>query len=156
MRLTITTPVATVVDVSDATYVRAEDQTGAFGICPGHGDFLTTLVVSVITWRNDHEEHHVAVRGGVLTVKGGDHVSVATRQAVTEDSLGALGEAILARLRQDEEAEAASRHAGTRLEVAALRQIQLYIATGETRLRRNGGSRHEAGQSDEFSQGSLE
>lgn len=156
MRLTITTPLARVVDVSDVSYVRAEDETGAFGILPGHADFLTTLAVSVVMWRKDGNEHHVAVRGGVLTVQGGDTVSIVTRQAASEDTLERLGEAVLAGMRKDQVQEEASRLSGTRLELAAMRQIERYLATGESRLRRSFATQAGAeGQSDEFSQGSV-
>ena len=50
MRLTITTPLAIVVEADDVAHLRAEDETGAFGILPGHADFLTALAVSVASW----------------------------------------------------------------------------------------------------------
>ncbi|MEJ2130708.1 MAG: F0F1 ATP synthase subunit epsilon, partial [Gammaproteobacteria bacterium] len=66
MRLVVTTPISVVVDEADVRHVRAEDESGAFGILPGHADFVTVLAISVITWRSHRdEEHHVAVRGGV-------------------------------------------------------------------------------------------
>ena len=100
MRLLVTTPVAVVVDADSVLHVRAEDETGAFGIMPGHADFITVLAISVIAWRNHAGDlHHVAVRGGVLTVRGGDMVEVATADAVGEDTLGRLGQAVLARFR---------------------------------------------------------
>ena len=49
MRLIVTTPLAVIADASDITHLRAEDETGAFGILPGHADFLTALSVSVAT-----------------------------------------------------------------------------------------------------------
>ena len=52
MRLTVTTPLAIVVEADDVAHLRAEDETGAFGILPGHADFLTALAVSVVTWRD--------------------------------------------------------------------------------------------------------
>ena len=52
MKLNVSTPLAIVVDVDDLAYLRAEDETGAFGILPGHADFLTALAVSVLTWRD--------------------------------------------------------------------------------------------------------
>jgi F-type H+-transporting ATPase subunit epsilon len=136
MRFSITIPLAVVADVSGVTYVRAEDQTGAFGILPGHADFLTTLSVSVVTWRTDGAEHHMAVRGGVLTVRGGDEVTIVTREAVGENSLAQLGEAVIARMRAEQESEASSRVSGTRIELAALREIERYLATGGNRLSR--------------------
>ncbi|MEZ5852313.1 MAG: F0F1 ATP synthase subunit epsilon [Hyphomicrobiaceae bacterium] len=136
MKLFIATPLAIIVDISDVSYLRAEDETGAFGILAGHADFLTTLTVSVVTWRNGGQEHHVAVRGGVLTVTGGDHIAIVTRQAVTEKTLDRLGAAVLDELRREEEKEAAARLSGTKLELAAMRQLQRYLATGSGRLNR--------------------
>jgi len=52
MRLSITTPLSKVIEAEGITYLRAEDETGAFGILPGHADFLTTLTVSVVTEKN--------------------------------------------------------------------------------------------------------
>ena len=91
MRLLVTTPVSVVIDADDVAHVRAEDETGAFGVLPGHADFITVLAISVITWRDQAGvEHHVAVRGGVLTVRDGDLVEVATREAVGDDGPEAL------------------------------------------------------------------
>src|SRR6516165_1340575 len=79
VRLTVTTPLAILVEASDVAHLRAEDETGAFGILPGHADFLTVLAVSVASWRDDRgAEHHVALRGGLLEVRGGDAIAIAT------------------------------------------------------------------------------
>ncbi len=135
MKLVITTPISLAVDAGDVSYVRAEDETGAFGILPGHADFITTLIVSVVTWRNDDgRQHHVAVRGGVLIVREGRFVEVVTREAVGEDTLEALGAAVLERMRAEEERGESSRFASSCLEVAALRQLQNYLATGRGRM----------------------
>jgi F-type H+-transporting ATPase subunit epsilon len=131
MRLLVTTPTQIVVNAEDVRSVRAEDETGALGILPGHADFITVLAISVISWRNHaDEEHHVAVRGGVLNVRDGNLVEVATREAVGEDSLRALGEAVLDRFRADAEAEEESRTSASRLHLAAIRQLQRYVDTG--------------------------
>jgi F-type H+-transporting ATPase subunit epsilon len=128
MRLLVTTPVSVVVDADDVRHVRAEDETGAFGILSGHADFITILSVSVITWRDRlGEDRHIAVRGGVLTVRGGNLVEVATREAVGEDTLRQLGQAVLQRFRAEVEAEEESRLAATRLHLAAIRQLQRYL-----------------------------
>lgn len=156
MRLLITTPLAIVVNSADVSRLRAEDETGAFGILPGHADFLTTLAVSVVTWRSHDTEHHVAVRGGVLSVRGGDQISIVTRQAVTEETLERLGAAVLDQMKKAEEQEVATRLSGTRLEMAALRQIQRYLATGSGRLSRASATAPAVQlESDDFSQGSL-
>jgi len=131
MRLLVTTPLAVIVDAMRVRHVRAEDETGAFGILPGHADFVTALTVSVITWRNDRdEEHHVAVRGGVLTVRDGSLVDVATREAVGEDTLRKLGRAVLERFREESRAEEEWRVSVARLHLAAIRQLQRYLESG--------------------------
>ena len=50
MRLLITTPTAVVLDDPDVVGVRAEDESGSFGILSGHADFLTALTVSMVSW----------------------------------------------------------------------------------------------------------
>jgi F-type H+-transporting ATPase subunit epsilon len=131
MKLLVTTPMSVIVDAEDVRYVSADDETGAFGILPGHADFITVLTVSVITWRNHmDEEHHVAVRGGVLTVRDGNLVEIATREAVGEDTLRRLGGAVLERFREEAHAEEASRVSATRLHLAAIRQLQRYLESG--------------------------
>lgn len=131
MRLLVTTPIAVIVDADNVRHVRAEDETGAFGILPGHADFITALTVSVITWRDDaNKEQHVAVRGGVLTVCSGDLVEVATRDAVSEDTLQELGAAVLERFRSDAFAEEDSRVSTARLHLAAIRQLQRFLESG--------------------------
>ena len=70
IQLTITTPTAVAVQADGVAHVRAEDETGAFGILPGHADFVTALTPSVVSWRDaDGREGHCAVRGGVLLAK---------------------------------------------------------------------------------------
>lgn len=131
MRLLVTTPMCVILDAPDVGHVRAEDETGAFGILPGHADFITVLAISVVTWRDEAgAEHHLAVRGGVLTVHDGDLVEIATRDAVGEDTLRRLGHAVLERFREEEEAEEVARTSATRLHLAAIRQLQRYLASG--------------------------
>lgn len=131
MRLLVSTPVAVVVDAGDVTSLRAEDATGAFGILPGHADFVTVLAISVITWRDaGGRERHVAVRGGVLSVSGGTLVEVATREAVGEDTLARLGREVLRRFEAEAVEDAASRLSATRLHLATIRQMQRYLQSG--------------------------
>jgi F-type H+-transporting ATPase subunit epsilon len=131
MRLLVTTPVSIVVDVDGVEHVRAEDETGAFGILPGHANFITVLAISVLTWRNHAGDlHHVAVRGGVLTVKDGDLVEVATADAAGEDTLRQLGETVLARFRDEARAEEESRISAARLHLATIRQLERYLESG--------------------------
>jgi F-type H+-transporting ATPase subunit epsilon len=131
MKLTVTTPLSVVLDVEGVRHLRAEDETGAFGILQGHADFLTVLDISVITWRDQQDaEHYVAVRGGVLMVRGGDTIEVATRAGIAGDDLEALQREVSAWFRGEAEAEEESRVSAGRLHLAAIRQIQRYLEAG--------------------------
>jgi len=124
MRLTVMTPLAVAMDREGVAHVRAEDDTGAFGILPGHADFLTALSVSVVTWRDlESAEHYIAVRGGVLEVRKGKLVSIATREAIAGDDLRQLQTEVLARFRRRIEEEQQSRTDAQKLYLAAIRQI---------------------------------
>jgi len=124
MKLIVATPLATLIDVDGVLHVRAEDRTGAFGVLERHADFLTVLGVSVLSWREaTGAEHHVAVRGGMLEVRGGRAVLVATPEAVAGDDLAVLESDVLARFRQRLDAERAARVDAERLRIGAIRQI---------------------------------
>jgi F-type H+-transporting ATPase subunit epsilon len=128
MRLRVATPNAVVLDVSDVRHVRAEDETGAFGIQPGHADFVTPLVLSVISFRcADGQEQHVAVRAGVLRVRAGSSVEVATREAVVGDDLDRLQHAVLTRFRARSEQDAKARTRAAQLNVAVVRHLYRYV-----------------------------
>lgn len=128
MKLVVTTPAGIVVEADDVRHVRAEDATGAFGILPRHDELLTVLAISVVTWRGgDDRENHVAVRGGVLTVTGGQHVDIATREAQAGDDLQRLEREVLARYRAEAEAAATSTREAAWLEGAIVRQILHYL-----------------------------
>ena len=128
MRLSVTTPLAIVIDVSDVAHLRAEDDTGAFGILPGHADFLTALSVSVASWRDDRGfEHHVAVRGGMLEVRDGDAIAIATPEAVPGDDLHRLESEVLDTFRRQLAEEQAARTDAQRLYLAAIRQIARFL-----------------------------
>lgn len=133
MKLTVTTPLAIVIETDDITHLRAEDETGAFGILDHHADFLTALAVSVVTWR-DHgsNEHHIAVRGGMLEVRGGETIAVATPEAVLGDDLHRLESEVLARFRRALAEEQAARIDAQRLYLAAIRQIYRLIRPEHT------------------------
>ena len=128
MRLRIATPAGLAVDASDVRHVRAEDATGAFGIQPGHTEFVTTLIVSVVTWRDAKgAEYHAAVRGGVLRVRDGHIVEIATREAILGDRLEELGHAVLGRMREAAEAEAKARTRAAQLHASVVRHLYRYV-----------------------------
>jgi F-type H+-transporting ATPase subunit epsilon len=124
MRLTVSTPLSVVIDLDDVTYLRAEDNSGAFGVLPGHADFLTVLSLSVATWRDRAgAEHHIALRGGMLEVRDGQTIAIATREAIPGDDLHRLETEVLASFRRAVEDEQAARSDAERLYLAAIRQI---------------------------------
>jgi F-type H+-transporting ATPase subunit epsilon len=128
MRLLITTPTAVVIDAKDVISVRAEDESGGFGILKGHADLLTALTVSVVRWRDSEDrQRYCAVRRGVLSVTNGGEVAVATREAVPGDDLDQLEDVVLTQFREAQEAERTARTESMKLEMNAIRQIVRYL-----------------------------
>jgi F-type H+-transporting ATPase subunit epsilon len=128
MRLLITTPTTVVIDESGVAAVRAEDDSGSFGILAGHADFLTALAVSVVSWRRtDGTRRYCAVRRGVLSVTHGNQVAIATREAIAGDDLDHLDHVVLAGFRDSIEAERAARTASLQLQMNAIRRIVRYL-----------------------------
>ena len=131
LHLTITTPASVLVDRTDVRSVRAEDESGGFGILLGHTDLLTVLPASVVRWRNgDGVMHYCAVRGGVLTVSGGNRVAIACRQATLDDDLAALERTVGALRAAELDAERQARVEQTRLHARAVRQLVRYLRPG--------------------------
>jgi F-type H+-transporting ATPase subunit epsilon len=147
MRLTVSTPLAIVVESDDVVHLRAEDATGAFGILAGHADFLTALAISVASWRDRQgAEHYVAVRGGMLEVTGGDTITIATREAVASDDLGTLEPEVITAFHRRVDEERAARTDAQRLYLAAIRQICRFLRPSSSMIPGGPG----ATQLDEF------
>jgi F-type H+-transporting ATPase subunit epsilon len=124
MRLIITEPTRVLVDYDDVASVRAEDASGSFGILSGHADLIIVLIPSVVAWHHtDGRPGWCAVRRGVLSVRLGHEVAIATRQAQLGDDLAELEHAVLERYRAELDAERRARVAATKLHTAAIRQI---------------------------------
>jgi len=122
MSLRILTPLAIIVD-QPVRSLRAMDASGSFGILPGHADFLTRLAVSVVSWTTpEGGARFCAVRGGALTVRGGN-VAIATREAVTGDDLATLDREVLARFRAELDEERIEHVETTRLQLTAMRRM---------------------------------
>ncbi|WP_233853667.1 F0F1 ATP synthase subunit epsilon [Paraburkholderia sp. HD33-4] len=134
LALTIATPAHVIVEGLPVVSLRAEDESGAFGVRPGHADMVTLLSASVVRWRTpDGVEHYCAVDGGVLIVSGGETVALACREALPGDSLEAL-EADVRRARAAQiDAMRRARVEQTRLHAQAVRQMLLYLRPRATR-----------------------
>lgn len=128
MKLRITTPTALIAELDDVLHLRAQDASGAFGILPRHADFLTVLETSVVSWRRAGGViGHCAVRGGVLTVQGGERIAIATREAVQGDDLVRLEAEVLAAFRANAALEQSARANSARLQLAAVRRMFDYL-----------------------------
>jgi F-type H+-transporting ATPase subunit epsilon len=133
MRLLITTPTAVAIDELDVVALRAEDESGSFGVLQGHADFMTVLTVSVVSWANaSGRRRFCAVRHGVLTVSKGKEVAIATRQALPGDDLDHLEQVVLAEFRREADAEKMARTESQQVELRAIRQIVRYLRPGRS------------------------
>jgi F-type H+-transporting ATPase subunit epsilon len=131
LHLTVTTPTEMLVDDAAVRAVRAEDESGSFGILPGHTDLLTVLAASVLRWRDsDDVAHFCAVRGGVLRVSGGGLVAVACRQGTLGDDLETLEAAVAALRAEETDVDRRTRVEQTRLHARAVRQLMRLLRPG--------------------------
>jgi len=135
LHLTIATPAAVLVDADDVRSLRAEDESGAFGILPGHADLLTVLPPSVVRWtRAGAPTRYCAVSGGVLAVSGGKRVSIACRRGVLGDDLAALQAEVEARRAAEEDADRRARVEQARLHARGIRLFMRYLRPGRDSL----------------------
>jgi F-type H+-transporting ATPase subunit epsilon len=131
LSLSISTPASVLVDAEAIVALRAEDETGSFGILPGHADFLTVLAPSVLRWRGaDSVVHFCAVEDGVLRVSAGSRVSIACRDGVLGDSLDALEQRIRDVRARQLDTVRQTRVEQTRLHTLAVRQLLRYLRPG--------------------------
>ncbi len=131
LHLSVATPLEIVLHDDAVVSLRAEDQTGDFGIRPGHADFLTVIDAGVMRWRGERGSwRYCALRGGVFTVTGGSEVRVACREAIVSDDLASLQDRVkAARLEATDSAKRAHLQ-GTRLHARAIRQLMRELASG--------------------------
>ncbi len=129
MRLRIVTPLSVVLD-KEIESLRAEDESGSFGILTGHAPFVTALAVSIVSWRTADMEQFCALRGGVMTVGDTCDIEIATREAVTGDDLSTLDDEVLARFRSDADDERSEHVETMRLQFNAIRHMVSRLNTG--------------------------
>ncbi len=128
LHLTITTPAVVLVNSDDVVAVRAEDESGGFGILPGHADLLTMLTPSVVRWGTlAGAARFCAVRGGVFTVSHGQRVAIACREAVVGDALQDLETQVRAVRAQQLDADRRAHVEQTRLHASAVRELVRYL-----------------------------
>lgn len=128
MKLMIATPLAVMVEQDGVRSLRARDDSGSFGILPGHADLLTVLPVSVLAWRDEAGgEHYAALRGGVLEVRDGQEIAVACREAVCGDDLDRLEAEVLAGYERRQEEERAAHSDAQRLTLSAVKHLYQHL-----------------------------
>ncbi len=131
LQLIIATPAKLLIDVDDVRSLRAEDDSGAFGVLPGHADLLTVLPPSVVRWtRADGSTRYCALSGGVFRVAGSKRVAIACRRGAIGDDLAALKAEIEALRSAELDADRRARVEQTRLHARALRQLMRYLRSG--------------------------
>lgn len=113
------------VDAAGVRSVRAQDATGSFGLWPGHEDLLVVLSVGLLSWRDAQDAWHwCAVRSGVLTLRRGCDLQIASREAVLGNDPAQLESTVLEQLRQRQQTEEHARRESHQIEVQLLRQLQ--------------------------------
>ncbi len=124
MKLQIITPLSILID-EEIDSLIAQDASGSFGILPHHAAFLTALTIGIVSWKRNGEEQFCALRGGVLTISSGvsDTLSIATREAIRGTDLATLDRDVLARFRDEAEAERVEHSDAVQLQLNAIRQM---------------------------------
>ncbi len=106
-----------------ARKLQAVGAEGAFGLLPGHTDWVATLLPSVLVLTDGAgSEHYFGIDHGLL-VKHGHQVDVAVRRAVPGDDLATLSQTVTRAFEQVADEERAARGALSRLESGILRHL---------------------------------
>jgi len=122
MRLRIILPDRLCLD-AEVRRIVAEAPEGAFGILPGHIDFVSQLVPGILTFEDmSGHERYAGIHAGTL-VKVMEDVRVATAGAIVGDDLRTVRLGVLAAVREEEEQEQTARAAFARLEAQMVRHF---------------------------------
>src|SRR3546814_13848034 len=78
------------------------------------------------------QEQYVEVNGGMLELHDGEHMAIATREAVPGDDLARLETEVLARFRRQQTEEQEARTDAQRLYLAAIGRIRQMLRPGRT------------------------
>ena len=128
LTLTLATPSRVWFDAVEIVSLRAEDESGSFGIRTGHADFVTLLVPSVVRWTcADGSLRFCAIDSGVLLVSHGTEVSIACREAIPGDSLEGLEAGVRRHHAGEADAARRARVEQLQLHARAVRQMLRYL-----------------------------
>jgi F-type H+-transporting ATPase subunit epsilon len=131
LHLTIATPATVLIDKDQVRSLRAEDESGAFGVLPGHADLLTVLPPSVVRWTREGEPtRYCALSGGVMTISRGRRVAIACRRGTVSDDLATLEAQVAAERAAELDADRRAKVEQVRLHARALRQLMRLLRPG--------------------------
>ncbi|MCI5074569.1 F0F1 ATP synthase subunit epsilon [Oricola sp.] len=128
--LVITTPLDVLAQADAVTSFRADDDSGSFGVLPGHADLLAVLRDCVARWREGEDGwRYCALHGGVMTVEEGSRIRIACREGVLGDDVETLEAEV--RRRREAALQAASRERvnQAKLHARAIRQIMRHLSS---------------------------
>ncbi len=116
--------------LDDVVSLVASDDSGQFGILPGHEPLVTALTAGLIRCRGaDGRIHHLACTGGVLLCRNDDVQIVSARFLVGEREEELIAQ--LDRLLGTEKAEhVAGRQSRAQVERALLRRLREWSESG--------------------------
>lgn len=130
MSLIITTPLQVVVSADSVTSFRAADDSGDFGVLPGHADLLSVLKSCVVRWREVNDGwRFCALYGGVITVEKGKTIRIACRDGVVGPDLLTLEQEVEQKRQVELQAASSARVSQARLHARAIRQIMRHLST---------------------------
>lgn len=130
MSLVITTPLQVVVSAEKVTSFRAADDSGDFGILPGHTDMLSVLKSCVVRWREGNDGwRYCALYGGVMMIEDGEVIRIACREGVIGEDLPKLQADVQAHREAAAEAASSARISQARLHARAIRQIMRHLSS---------------------------
>jgi F-type H+-transporting ATPase subunit epsilon len=128
LQLVIATPFSVLIDEKHVLSLRAEDDSGSFGVLPGHTDFLTVLSPSALQWRTaDGNEQCCVISEAIFRVSSGSKITIACREATLSESLQGLREQITLIRAQRRDAIQRARVSQTQLQARAVRQLAHYL-----------------------------
>jgi F-type H+-transporting ATPase subunit epsilon len=110
-------------DIGDVHSFVGEDDTGSFGLLPGHARFMTCLTFGLARFRNGQGLwHYLAMPGAVLYFSEG-MLNLCTRRYYLETDYGRIVELMETRLLAEEQAMSGIKRSLAQLEREMLRRL---------------------------------
>jgi F-type H+-transporting ATPase subunit epsilon len=88
--------------IEDVASFVGEDESGSFGILPGHGRFMTSLVFGLARYRCGDSWQYLALPGALLYFVGNE-MFVSTRRFLRDENYQRISQALLEQLVTEEE-----------------------------------------------------